>query len=514
MSDAPAAASRVSTLDGQEDNYDHEISLVDTTDPDATKSRTESPAPGSRKLVKKPTRTSVREQLAKRKYARYSYERYSKAGSVATDEEVEQDEPPEETEPGVQPDDTQAVDFAERGRKSKESKRKKQRGPMSEVDILYENQRGSFFFGIPLYSHSSLLNFDPGPWVNKDFKDSAVTIMNSQVPDPTWEWAWKSWYVDMSYDVDEEGWQYSFAFGKFAWHGSHPWFHSFVRRRRWLRKRVKRGHSGVGSGKPGSMGAAHQLTTDYFTIHPKRERSPESRRPESYTSLTGAEIEEPPEDIKDVGSLMKALRFASVDREKIDLVKRFVKGGGEELAYLRSSIPEIMSFLVFQNSKQWLLSYLKQTANEAKEHRGQHDAEEKLEGEAEKRRIDNLLAAVDAANAEIGALEYWSDRKHVLMTADSESQAMQTISTIFDAPARKPEVDDNPVDKIRGISSKAEVDVDPTHKLVHQASKQQQAQSNPIDKGKGKEREKENQQNVNGDSSPPRLKADQVLVPD
>ena len=515
MSDAPVAASRVSTLDGAPDLYDHEISLVDTTEPELSRSRTESPGPGSRKLGKKPTRGSIREQLARRKYARYSYERYSKGESLAADDEDEADNPagPNE-EPGFQPDDTQAVDFAERGRQGNAVKKKKHRGPASEVDILYENQRGSFFFGIPLYSHSSLLNFDPAPWVNKDLKDSPVNITNAQVPDPTWQWLWKTWYVDMSYDVDEQGWQYSFSFGKnFAWHGTHPWFHSFVRRRRWLRKRVRHETAALTGPKSSSMSVAHKLNTDYFTIHPKREQSPASHHPESYLSVKTADTERPPEDIKDVGSLMKALRFATVDREKIDIFKKFVEDGGEELAYLSSTLPEVMSFLVFQNSKQQLLTYLKRAANEAKEHRDEHDAEDKPEGDLEKKRIDNLLAAVDAANREIGGLEYWSDRKHVLKTADSDAEAMQTVATIFDAPGPKPDKDDNPVDHIKGISSNAEVDADPTHKLVHKAYKQQQEEQQseqPGEKGKGKAKEDRN----DGTSSPPRLKQDQVLIPD
>jgi hypothetical protein len=109
-----------------------------------------------------------------------------------------------------------------------------------EIDILYENQRGSFFFGLPMFSHNSLLNLDPAPWSNAVFKDSPVDVITAQVPNPSWAWAWNSWYVDMSGDVDEEGWSYSFAFSpKFSWHGTHVWFNSNVRRRRWLRKRVK-----------------------------------------------------------------------------------------------------------------------------------------------------------------------------------------------------------------------------------------------------------------------------------
>jgi hypothetical protein len=86
--------------------------------------------------------------------------------------------------------------------------------PDAHIDVLYENQRGWFVFGIPLFSSKALWNFriDPAPWVDAQCKPSAVNITNAQVPDPSWAWDWKSWYVDMSLDVDEEGWQYSLLF--------------------------------------------------------------------------------------------------------------------------------------------------------------------------------------------------------------------------------------------------------------------------------------------------------------
>lgn len=79
----------------------------------------------------------------------------------------------------------------------------------SHIDILYENQRGWFIFGIPLFSNKALWNLriDPAPWQDAKFRPSAVNITNAQVPDPSWVWDWNSWYVDMSLDVDEEGWQ-------------------------------------------------------------------------------------------------------------------------------------------------------------------------------------------------------------------------------------------------------------------------------------------------------------------
>ena len=266
---------------------------------------------------------------------------------------------------------------------------------MFEVDILYENQRGLFFFGIPLYSHSSLLNFDPGPWMTQELKDSAVNITNAQVPDPTWEWAWKSWYVDMSYDVDEEGWQYSFHFARrFAWHGNHPWFHSYVRRRRWLRKRVKK-HATSFNAKNGSMGAAHLLTTDYFTIHSKRDKNPASNLDDVPTARSSwmsprslVDENQIPEEIKDVPSMLRGLKLATIDREKVDIVKKFIDQGGEELAYLEAVIPEIMSFLVYQNSRRQLLQYLKQVAADAQKHCDEHEMENEPEDQKETRRIN------------------------------------------------------------------------------------------------------------------------------
>lgn len=522
---------RIQTTDGNLDQYDHAISLVDTTAPDKPHSRPESP---NRVLKRKETSGTIRKRIANRKYRHWQEDRHSKTASVVTnnnnEEEAIQEEAPSETATGEAAEETEALDFADGGPDTKPTPK---RDDIFEIDVLYENQRGSFFLGIPLYSHSSLLNFDPSPWVTKDFKDSPVNITNAQVPDPSWQWAWKRWYVDMSADVDEEGWQYSFSFGgRFVWHGTHPWFHSFVRRRRWLRRRVKKSaDQRMISGKPETMSIAHHLNADYFTIHPKRNRSPDSKRPESYVSVpTTLRPDEPPDEIKDIATLLRALKMATIDREKIDISKKFINSGGEELAYLGSHIPDIMSSLVFQNSRTQLLAYLKDTANAAQAHRNEHDAEEKPEGDDERRRVDNLLAAIEAADQQIRGLEYWSDRKHVLQTTDGQSDRAPTISTIFDDPAPDPQLEYRPVGDIKGISSQAELDVDPTHELMHKAHDGAPHDDTAVDKGKGKgkklgsdagsksiSRQGEDDGGETEKSqpgSPPRLKMDQVLIPD
>lgn len=217
------------------------------------------------------------------------------------------------------------------------------RTPDRVLDILYENQRGWFFFGIPLYSHGSLLNFDPSAWVTQDLKDSPVNITNAQLPDPSWEWAWPTWYVDMSGDVDEQGWQYSLSFSSAAWHGNHPWFHSFVRRRRWVRMRNKKLSERMHRGQT-KFEKAHRLTEDYFTIHSSPGRTAASAEVGSQAastlnrSSTKAERVAAFEEIADVPTLMYALKVAIVDREKIEALKRFIVDGGEELYYLDEKV--------------------------------------------------------------------------------------------------------------------------------------------------------------------------------
>ncbi|KAJ9611090.1 hypothetical protein H2200_004273 [Cladophialophora chaetospira] len=537
---------RIATYDGPADPYDHEISLVDATNAGKAprtqeEPRSRSPSTSTKGLTRKGTRESLKGHFSRRKYAKFQQDRYhSKTNSIKTaDDSPSKPASIKQTQEVEAGPETQTVDFAPAGpsdapasrgrtgadKRGRESRRLKDE--VSEIDILYENQRGSFFFGIPLYSHSSLLPIDPHPWANKDFKDSPVNITNAQVPDPSWEWTWKTWYVDMSHDVDEEGWQYSFAFGRnWVWHGTHPWFHSFVRRRRWLRKRVKRDPEGR-RGKAGTMNDAHQLTGDYFTIHSKRDRSPDAldgtaktAKPSSFISYPSTmDLDEPPEEVKDIASLLKALKFATIDREKIELVKNFVKQGGEELVYLRDHIPDIMSFFVFQNSRTQLLAFLKKTANEARQHRQRHEDDNRPEGDTEGRRIDNLLAAVDAANTEIGGLEFWSDRKHVLKTNDSEADAIQTMATIFDQPAPKPKVENDPVQEIKGISEKADVPDKSTQSVFKDAHESPQdndlseMQDQPQEKeDKGKGRAYDSEDDVIEQDSTPRLGPDEIYV--
>lgn len=496
-----AEVAQTRTVDQSADTDDGQIRLVDTTVAGSDENPQLTSTGSWRRLARIPTAHTVKEELSRRKYRSWRQDRFQTEDGSADDGSTPQ-RPGQPSAPVIQahPEnaESQAVDFggrtdagddvADRSKPKDLVARKKNEKPESHIDILYENQRGSFFCGIPLYSHSTLLQFDPAAWVNREFRNSPVNITNAQVPDPSWMWAWKTWYVDMSGDVDEEGWQYSFMFGNnFAWHGTHPWFHSFVRRRRWLRKRVRRSEA---TDTKDAMETGHHFNSDYFTIHSRqRGRSPSEAgnpdtqlpQPVSYHSFPPidehSELKEP-DDINNIPSLMKALRRATIDREKVDAVKHFIDKSGDELIYLKEKMPEIMSQLVFQNTRRQILQYLKDRAEEAQQHRDKHDAEDRPEGPNEKRRIDNLLKAAEAADKEISGLEYWSDRKHVLQTADEAD----------DGQDPKELQSKNVLGEIKGISEKAEtaaqIRVDRRLAQRSDKGKQPERQESPLNDGK------------------------------
>jgi hypothetical protein len=215
----------------------------------------------------------------------------------------------------------------------------------SEIDVLYENERGFFMCGTSHFSQNLLGPLDRAAWTDAEFKKSRVNITNAQVPDPSWEWFWKTWYVDMGRDVDEEGWEYSLGSRWSSWHGNHPWFSSFVRRRKWIRKRVRKRVMVTDK----TFGDAHQFP-DYFTIHTGRVKSltsglTSSPRPEEAEQRgfargwdAGAEEGWETPKIEDIGTLLTNLREAPVDSERVAAIKSFLDNGSDDLYYLAGEV--------------------------------------------------------------------------------------------------------------------------------------------------------------------------------
>jgi hypothetical protein len=417
----------------QDADYDHEINLIDHTKAEIPKpSRSLSPNgthltpelsnSSSRRhsdvpLRKHATPQRLRREITKRKYAKYQNRNSANVEDDGQPKEGDQDgdeasEPEEHNEENGQADNEES-----RGRTSTTEPRcfkgpKGHKEPKSAIDVLYENQRGGFFCGIALFSSKALGNLDPSPWTNVAHKTSPTDITNAQVPDPSWEWAWKEWTINHDKDVDQDGWEYSFAFSKkFSWHGP-KWWNSFVRRRAWIRKRVKK-HTGYLANN------VHMLNPDYFTIHSAQERSrsrgssvPASEQHRlSFYLRNEAEDELEPEDISDIGALMTALRLARIDREKTEAVESFIEHGGDDLYYLRDRMHEIMRMFIFQASRRSLLTHLLRIFDEAAEKQKEFGDSGKEIDPTAKKRYDNLEAAIHHADEEVKRLEYWSDVK-------------------------------------------------------------------------------------------------------
>ena len=418
--------------------YDHAINLIDSTKPPPDQaSSLSNPGAESDPLArrgseattgKRWSKGALREELARRKYSKWQEDTTNgdENTTEAGDDNIDQLQTSNPSQAISKQDSIRKGRLRDKipFRSVKKVQRPKKQQDY-EVDILYENQRGLFFCGIPLYSSKSLLNFDPSAWQTAAFKDSPVNITNAQLPDPSWTWAWKSWYVDMSHDCDEEGWEYSLSFRQgFSWHGNHPWFHSYVRRRRWLRKRVK-SHSTNGNRR--STAGAHMLNPDYFTIHLERDRSrgssPGASSLNRSSYISGQfenESDQEDDEINNVLGLMKALRKTTVDRKKIEAVMNFLEHGDDDIHYLPKFMEEIMGMFMYQTSRRQLLAHLQDIFESTKKHREEHVEQGKPEDDSEKRRTDILLAAVQAADDHVKDLEYWSDVKTVTQRAQSE----------------------------------------------------------------------------------------------
>lgn len=102
-------------------------------------------------------------------------------------------------------------------------------------EVLVENQRGSNFLGIPVYSNHSLLQpFDPPKFQSLNGHGIESMIMYP-LPNKNWKWVWDNWYALMLKNVDEEGWVYSkIKFTNGCWK-AHGGVGVFVRRRIWIR---------------------------------------------------------------------------------------------------------------------------------------------------------------------------------------------------------------------------------------------------------------------------------------
>ena len=210
------------------------------------------------------------------------------------------------------------------------------------------------------------------------------------------------------HDVDEGGWEYSFMFAKkFSWHGP-QWWNSFVRRRVWIRQRVRKSLDIAASRTHSTM-----LNADYFSVVPAsdtRSRESMSRAGSGMSSVSQRSESDVGFDvlkqrIEDVDSLLYVLRRARIDREKAEAVGTYLEQG-TDLESLRPRMHEIMAMFVFQASRTLLLAKLTQALNKTLEALGDEEESAEL-----KQRRTHLEDAIKCADEEVKKLAYWSDIK-------------------------------------------------------------------------------------------------------
>ncbi|KAJ9085141.1 hypothetical protein DSO57_1016818 [Entomophthora muscae] len=210
---------------------------------------------------------------------------------------------------------------------------------IQEYDVLYENQRGFYFLGIPKFSANLLNPLDPPAWCDRFGKGVSTDIQTYSLPDPTWEWVTDKWLVDMSGDVDPNGWQYAFRFRQRNWRGDAKAFHNFVRRRRWIRlRRKKPNHDNF----MGSYGVPDNIL----------EHQPMT--PSSINSIvtSGSSSIEPESTGKAPSDLTLHLMSSRVDREKLAIIQKEISQ--RKTPFTKLEIEEILNCMEYESSRKRL----------------------------------------------------------------------------------------------------------------------------------------------------------------
>ncbi|KAF3761178.1 hypothetical protein M406DRAFT_267991 [Cryphonectria parasitica EP155] len=385
----------------KDSDYDHEINLVDHVAEAAT----------AQPLPPEPSGPSARTDNALTPSQTTGTPKDQSLSTYTTAASAFSDPQPGPSQSRDRPSPPASVSRGRAGSLSVSGSPRDKNTPETAIDVLYENQRGGFLCGIPLFSPKALGQLDPPAWTNVAHKPSPTDIYTAQVPDPSWVWVWDEWHINKDVGVDEDGWEYSFMFAKtFSWHSS-KWYNSFVRRRAWIRKRMRR--------IPDSSDP-HMLNTEYFTVRPSTDTGrtgskPSSRHSRASMSISSWALEKT--DIEDMDTLMAILSRARIDREKIEAVENFLEHGEEELVHLQHRMHDIMAIFVFQASRRVLLSNLNDLFNAAQEELKCNDT-----GRLQ-RRSNNLRAAIRHADEEVQTLEYWSDVRKLVKEGDTDAAA-------------------------------------------------------------------------------------------
>lgn len=149
-------------------------------------------------------------------------------------------------------------------------------------------------------------------------------------------------------------------------------------------------------------------------------------------------------------------------------------------------MPDIMSSMLFQNSRRQLLAYLIHACDAASSHQNQHFGEETLEQGVQERWVRSLSSAVRSAEEQVKSLEYWSDVKNVTGLKEGHETADQCheCSPVESGGSNGKEATKVSMPEVRDVSDEADERRD-REDFSEEAKETER--SDKLDKGKARE---------------------------
>lgn len=202
------------------------------------------------------------------------------------------------------------------------------------MEYQIESERGILVMGSRLFTENALMPLDPAHYSSLDGEALGSALTDYEIPDESWVWLWSRWYVDMTADVDDHGWCYSWRFRSRHWRGHHRILRSFVRQRMWKRPRIKR--------------AALARLLAAQERDPLRDAGADG--PEDDALLDAAA--EPFQQVR--AELLRALEPCRNDREKVDAILKYMEEHPGEADFFSQSRDFLMGTLMFPVSRKAL----------------------------------------------------------------------------------------------------------------------------------------------------------------
>lgn len=193
-------------------------------------------------------------------------------------------------------------------------------------DIVVENQRGFTILGYPIFSSKLLIpRVDPPQFEiwSQENKHTEIGLGTEFYPlDLETDTKKYKWFVAMEhrgqYDIDDQGWSYSWHFGSKRWKGKN----GFVRKRVWVRLPV--------INNPSTDCKAHSQQEISLRLHEQTKSIVDLLR-ETSKSSTETAYTAAKEDGTETPMLVQKLQPLQLDRQRLEVIREYIRSTDSEL---------------------------------------------------------------------------------------------------------------------------------------------------------------------------------------